>query len=88
MNEIELNQLSEIRSFRGFIPVILKIEKIVKHARTFDGFKKYDDFSHVVRCGLMKIIAEEWPKLRIKRGRPPKKIPIFDKNYQKEGRFE
>jgi hypothetical protein len=49
-----------------------ELYKILHHARTDEGFRKYDNISHLVRCAIMKLIREEKPKIKIKKGRPKK----------------
>ncbi len=59
---------------RLFEPEYKDLQKLVIHARTEDQsrYQKYENISHAVRCGIMMLLREELPKLRIKRGRPRK----------------
>jgi len=59
-------------NFRMFVREFEKMNKIVIHAETPEGWRKYDNTSHFCRCAIMKQVNEENTKLEVKRGRPKK----------------
>jgi hypothetical protein len=61
-----------IESFRMFKEEWLKIDKIVRHAKDFDGGRKYTNRSHFYRCAVIRAMREELRELDVKRGRPRK----------------
>jgi hypothetical protein len=46
------------------------IDKIILHAKTIDGDKKYSNRSHFIRSAIMQTILIELHKMDIKPGRP------------------
>ena len=68
---MEIGQnFEEIITFRLFSNKKKAMADIVTHAKDDNGYKKYDNESHFIRCAIMRLIAIENKHLVIKRGRP------------------
>ena len=46
-----------------------QVVKIVNSSRTEEGFRKYENVSHFIRCAIIKLIQQEKYEPK-KRGRP------------------
>lgn len=64
--------LDSLRCFRLFSDELSKLRKAVIHARDADGFRKYENESHFIRCAVVRLIRSESEALEIKKGRPKK----------------
>lgn len=57
-------------SFRLFEDEFEQCEKAVRHAKTPEGWRKYDSISHLIRSAIMQLLDRE--KFEVKPGRPKK----------------
>lgn len=60
----------QMEAFRLFEAEYKQVCKVVKHSKTIENGKKYDNKSHFYRVAIMKLLKEEIKELDIKAGRP------------------